>query len=143
MIDVMSLFNDKRLFIIAGPCVIENEGVMFKAAGQLKDITQQLGLPFVFKTSFYKANRTSVGSYRGPGVEEGLSLIREIKQEFNFAVTTDVHTPQQVEKVSEVVDIIQIPALLCRQTDLLLEAGRAGKVVNVKKGKFLAPEDMK
>lgn len=132
------------MLIIAGPCVIENEKVVFETAQHLKELSQEFpDFDFVFKSSFDKANRSSHKSFRGPGLERGLEILRKVKEEFSIKVTTDVHETWQVKPVAEVVDIIQIPAFLSRQTDLLLEAGRSGKPVNVKKGQFLAPWDVK
>ena len=125
--------------LIAGPCVIESEENVMLVAKKIKEITDKLDIPFVFKSSFDKANRTSINSFRGPGLEEGLRILNKVKTELNLKVTTDIHEPYQAEEVAKVVDIIQIPAFLCRQTDLLV----AGKTVNVKKAQFLAPWDMK
>ena len=132
-----------RFFLIAGPCVIENEDLVFETAKKLKEITDKLNLDFVFKTSYDKANRTSIKSFRGPGLEKGLAIIKEIKKALNIKVLTDVHDVHDVEKVAEVVDVIQIPAFLSRQTDLILEVSRTGKIVNVKKAQFMAPWDIK
>jgi 2-dehydro-3-deoxyphosphooctonate aldolase (KDO 8-P synthase) len=132
-----------RFFLIAGPCVIENEELVFETAKKLKEITDKLNLDFVFKTSYDKANRTSIKSFRGPGLEKGLAIIKEIKKALNIKVLTDVHDVHDVEKVAEVVDVIQIPAFLSRQTDLILEVSRTGKIVNVKKAQFMAPWDIK
>ncbi len=129
-------------FLIAGPCVIENETLTLNIAEQLKKLTHNLKIPFLFKASFDKANRSSGKSYRGIGLDEGLKILQRIKTELELPVTTDVHECWQVEAVSAVVDVIQIPAFLCRQTDLLIAAARTGKAVNVKKGQFLAPDDM-
>ena len=132
------------MLIIAGPCVIENEKVVFEVAEHLKKLSEEFSeFDFVFKSSFDKANRSSHKSFRGPGLEEGLKVLQKVKEEFGLKITTDVHETWQVKPTAEVVDIIQIPAFLCRQTDLLLEAGRSGKPVNVKKGQFLAPWDAK
>jgi len=132
------------MLIIAGPCVIENEKVVFEVAEHLKRLSEEFPeFDFVFKSSFDKANRSSHKSFRGPGLEEGLKVLQKVKEEFGLRITTDVHETWQVKPTAEVVDIIQIPAFLCRQTDLLLEAGRSGKPVNVKKGQFLAPWDAK
>jgi len=128
--------------IIAGPCVIENEEITFQTAQRLQEICRSVGLPFVFKSSFDKANRTSVTSFRGPGLEAGLSLLSAVKSKFNVPVISDIHSIQQIRPASEVLDIIQIPAFLCRQTDLLVAASNTGKPVNVKKGQFLAPWDV-
>lgn len=129
--------------LIAGPCVIESEENVMLVAKKIKEITDELDIPFVFKSSFDKANRTSINSFRGPGLEEGLRILNKVKTELNLKVTTDIHEPYQAEEVAKVVDIIQIPAFLCRQTDLLVAAAKTGKTVNVKKAQFLAPWDMK
>lgn len=128
-------------FLIAGPCVIENDDITFLIASRLKDITRRLGIPFIFKASFDKANRTSIRSYRGPGFDKGLHILKQIKQKFDLPVISDVHWPDQAEKSASVLDIIQIPAFLCRQTDLILAAGQTGLPVNIKKGQFLSPHD--
>ena len=129
--------------LIAGPCVIESEENVMLVAKKIKEITDELDIPFVFKSSFDKANRTSINSFRGPGLEEGLRILNKVKTELNLNVTTDIHEPYQAKEVAKVVDIIQIPAFLCRQTDLLVAAAKTGKTVNVKKAQFLAPWDMK
>lgn len=129
--------------LIAGPCVIESEENVMLVAKKIKKITDKLDIPFVFKSSFDKANRTSINSFRGPGLEEGLRILNKVKTELNLNVTTDIHEPYQAKEVAKVVDIIQIPAFLCRQTDLLVAAAKTGKTVNVKKAQFLAPWDMK
>ena len=131
------------LAIIAGPCVIESLDLCREVAGRVQTICRELGLPYVFKASFDKANRTSGGSFRGQSLEKGLEVLATIKAEFGVPVLTDVHETWQVKPVAEVVDVLQIPAFLCRQTDLLLAAGESGRAVNVKKGQFLAPWDMK
>ena len=131
------------LFLISGPCVIESEELVFRCAKQLKEITERLGMDYYFKASFDKANRTSIDSFRGPGLEEGLRILKAVKDEFGVKICTDIHEPWQAEQTAEVADIIQIPAYLCRQTDLLVAAGKTGKIINVKKGQFLAPWDMK
>ena len=131
------------LFIIAGPCVIENERHALMMAERLATLTHALRVPYIFKASFDKANRTSLDSYRGPGLDRGLQILAHIKREFGIAVLTDVHEAAHVGPVSEVCDVIQIPAFLCRQTDLLLAAGRSGAVVNIKKGQFLSPWDVR
>ena len=130
------------LFVIAGPCVIENERHTLMMAERLATITRDLRIPYIFKASFDKANRTSTDSYRGPGLRRGLQVLALVKREFGVAVLTDVHETAQVSPVAEVCDVIQIPAFLCRQTDLLLEAGRSGAAVNIKKGQFLSPWDI-
>lgn len=129
-------------FLIAGPCVIENYEQTLQIAQTLRNITEELDIPFVFKASYDKANRTSVDSYRGPGLEAGLDMLNDIKQQLGVPVLSDVHTPEQVLMAGEVLDIIQIPAFLCRQTDMLVTAGETGRIVNIKKGQFLAPGDM-
>ncbi len=135
--------NRLPLALIAGPCQLESRGHAFEMAGRLKEMTNALGIPFVFKTSFDKANRTSVSGQRGVGLEAALPIFADLRAELNVPVLTDVHLPEQCEPVAEVVDCLQIPAFLCRQTDLLLAAGATGKPVNVKKGQFLAPWDMR
>lgn len=130
-------------FILAGPCVIEGREISLKTAATLAEIAARLELPLVFKSSFDKANRTSVTSFRGPGMEEGLSILAEVKKETGLPVVTDIHQPEQAAMVAEVADVLQIPAFLCRQTDLLVAAAKTGRVINIKKGQFLAPWDMK
>ncbi|MCX7724406.1 MAG: 3-deoxy-8-phosphooctulonate synthase [Thermodesulfovibrio sp.] len=132
-----------ELFIIAGPCVIENEDVLFKTAYELKEISQNLNIPFIFKSSYDKANRSSIKSYRGPGIKKGLEILSKIKEEFDLPILSDVHSVEEIRIAKDFLDIIQIPAFLCRQTDLVVEAGKTGKPVNVKKGQFLAPWDVK
>jgi len=126
-------------FLIAGPCVIENHETTFLVANHLKKITAQLGIPFIFKASFDKANRTSIHSFRGPGFDKGLRILNFIKNELNIPVISDIHLPDQAQKAAKVLDIIQIPAFLCRQTDLIIAACNTGKPVNIKKGQFLSP----
>jgi 2-dehydro-3-deoxyphosphooctonate aldolase (KDO 8-P synthase) len=133
----------QTFFLIAGPCVIESEEHAFFMAGALKQICDEASVPFIFKASYDKANRSALDSFRGPGQEEGLKILAQIKQELKIPVLSDVHETGQMEKAAEVLDIIQIPALLCRQTDLLLAAAGTGKPINIKKGQFLAPGDMK
>src|SRR5215475_9752649 len=135
--------NALPLAIIAGPCALESRSHALEMAGALKELTGKLGIGFVYKTSFDKANRTSAGSNRGIGLEEALPIFAEIRSSLNVPVLTDVHESAQCARVAEVVDVLQIPAFLCRQTDLLVAAASTGKVVNVKKGQFLAPWDMK
>lgn len=134
--------NDGPLLLIAGPCQIESYDHCCLIAQAVLDAIADLPFSFVFKSSFDKANRTNVHSQRGPGLEEGLSILERVKNTFNIPVLTDVHTSEQAKSAGEVVDVLQIPAFLCRQTDLLLSAGKTGKAVNIKKGQFLAPEDM-
>jgi 2-dehydro-3-deoxyphosphooctonate aldolase (KDO 8-P synthase) len=136
-------FGGGELLVIAGPCVIEGAELTLRHARRVADIARKHGVSAVFKCSFDKANRTSGKSFRGPGLEEGLRVLAKVKQETGLPVLTDVHEAGQCAAAAEVVDVLQIPAFLCRQTDLLLAAGRTGRAVNVKKGQFLAPEDMK
>jgi len=134
--------GDGDLVLIAGPCIIESLAHLKTMAGALKDIAGRMGVALIFKASFDKANRSSIDAYRGPGLDEGLHMLSQIKQEFDLAVTSDIHETHQARKAAEVLDLIQIPAFLCRQTDLLLAAGSTGKPVNIKKGQFMAPWDM-
>lgn len=129
--------------LIAGPCAIESKENALEIAKHLKNVTDKLGIPFTFKASFDKANRTSISSYRGPGLEKGLEILAEIKEELGVKIATDIHESWQAEPVGKVADIVQIPAFLCRQTDLLVAAAKTGKIVNIKKAQFLAPWDMK
>jgi len=131
-----------RLIVIAGPCVIENEEITLRIAEELKRISSELEVDFYFKASFDKANRTSIDSFRGPGLDQGLEILKKVKDAFQLRIVTDIHEPFQAEAVAEVADVIQIPAFLCRQTDLLVAAARTGKTINVKKAQFLAPWDM-
>ena len=131
------------LVLIAGPCVIEDECLCLEAARQVKIAAQSVGMPLIFKSSFDKANRTSVKSFRGPGLERGLEILALIKKDLHVPILTDVHEIAQCEPVAKVADILQIPAFLCRQTDLLVAAGKTGRVINVKKGQFLSPGDMR
>lgn len=133
---------DKPFFLIAGPCVIESRQMAFDTAGQLKEITTALGIPFVYKSSFDKANRSSGTSYRGPGMDEGLQILADVRAELSVPVLTDVHDKDQVKIVASVVDVLQTPAFLCRQTDFIQACAASGKPVNIKKGQFLAPHDM-
>jgi 2-dehydro-3-deoxyphosphooctonate aldolase (KDO 8-P synthase) len=137
------LTRRRGLFLIAGPCVIESPRHPGQVAARLLDITQELGIPLVFKASYDKANRSSLGSYRGPGMERGLDILQGVRERYGVPILTDVHEVAQVARAAEVADVLQIPAFLCRQTDLLLEAARTGRIVNVKKGQFMAPWDMK
>jgi 2-dehydro-3-deoxyphosphooctonate aldolase (KDO 8-P synthase) len=131
------------LFLIAGPCVIENPRHPGQVAARLKEITGELGIPLIFKASYDKANRSSLGSYRGPGIERGLEILAEVRERHGVPILTDVHEVAQVERAAKAADVLQIPAFLCRQTDLVLESARSGRIVNVKKGQFMAPWDMK
>lgn len=149
MIDVKKIkLNDfeiggDKLTILAGPCVIESQDIIDEVAGTLKEITSKLGINYVFKSSFDKANRSSIEGFRGQGIDKGLEMLNNVKTKFEVPIVTDIHLPEEAEKASEVADILQIPAFLCRQTDLLLAAGKTGKIVNIKKGQFLAPQQMK
>jgi 2-dehydro-3-deoxyphosphooctonate aldolase (KDO 8-P synthase) len=129
-------------FILSGPCVIENESMIMYLAEEIKKLTDELGFTYIFKASFDKANRTSINSYRGPGLEEGLKILERVKKEFGLPLTTDIHEPNQAAPVAEVVDILQIPAFLCRQTDLLVEAAKTDRIINIKKAQFLDGKDM-
>jgi 2-dehydro-3-deoxyphosphooctonate aldolase (KDO 8-P synthase) len=134
---------DHPLFLIAGPCVIESEGLAIETAGELNQITSKLGVPFIYKSSFDKANRTSVSGHRGPGLEEGLRILEEVKRQIGVPVLTDVHEYTPMNEVAAVVDVLQTPAFLSRQTDFIQNVARAGRPVNIKKGQFLSPWDMK
>ena len=137
-------YNDGLFPLIAGPCVIESRDHSLHMAEEIQKITSSLGMPFIFKSSFDKANRSAIDSFRGPeSFEKGLSVLHDVKKEIGIPVLTDVHLPDQCDTVAEVVDVLQIPAFLCRQTDLLLAAGKTGKAINIKKGQFLAPGKMK
>ncbi len=133
---------DQPLFVIAGPCVIESEQLAMDTAGQLKEMTARLGIPFIDKSSFDKANRSSTSSYRGPGVEEGLRILQKVKDDIGVPVITDVHEDTPLDEVASVVDVLQTPAFLCRQTNFIQNVARTGLPVNIKKGQFLAPWDM-
>ncbi len=135
-------FGDGNLTLMAGPCVIESHDACMELAAALVELTARLGVPYIFKASFDKANRTSLSAYRGPGLDKGLETLAEIKSKYNVPVITDIHEPWQCKPVAEVCDVLQIPAFLCRQTDLVVAAAQTGRVVNIKKGQFLAPEDM-
>ena len=134
---------DRPFFLIAGPCVVESEQLQMDVAGQLKEITASLGIPFIFKSSFDKANRSSGTSFRGPGMEKGLEILAKVKKTLQVPVLTDVHTEAEVPHVAAVVDVLQTPAFLCRQTDFIHAVAQSGKPVNIKKGQFLVPHDMK
>ncbi|MDX2219294.1 MAG: 3-deoxy-8-phosphooctulonate synthase [Burkholderiales bacterium] len=134
---------DKPFFLIAGPCVVESEQLQIETAGRLKEITTKLGIPFIFKSSYDKANRSSGKSFRGPGMQEGLRILSEVRRQLNVPILTDVHTEQEVPEVASVVDVLQTPAFLCRQTDFIHAVARSGKPVNIKKGQFLSPHEMK
>ncbi len=134
---------EHRFFLIAGPCVIESEQLQMEVAGRLKEITTSLGIPFIFKSSYDKANRSSGSTFRGPGIAQGLEILAKVKRELGVPVLTDVHAEDQIEAVAAVVDVLQTPAFLCRQTDFIRAVAQSGKPVNIKKGQFLAPGDMK
>ena len=136
-------FGGKDLPLIAGPCVIESRDHSLKMAEAIMKITDRLELPFIFKSSFDKANRTSTASFRGPGIDAGLQILADVKNTFDVKIITDIHLPEQALAIADVADIIQIPAFLCRQTDLLISAGKTGKPINVKKGQFLSPWKVK
>ena len=133
----------QRLFLIAGPCVIESEQLQMDTAGTLQEITASLGMPFIFKSSFDKANRSSGSTFRGPGMERGLEILAKVKRELKLPVLTDIHSAEQIAQVAAVVDVLQTPAFLCRQTDFIRAVAQSGLPVNIKKGQFLAPGDMK
>ncbi|GIV38998.1 MAG: 2-dehydro-3-deoxyphosphooctonate aldolase [Thermonema sp.] len=134
--------GSEQLFLISGPCVIEDESIMMQTAEKLKEVSERLGIPVIYKSSFQKDNRSSLKYYTGPGLEEGLRILQKIKDTFGFPVLSDVHYPSQVAPAAEVLDVIQIPAYLCMQTDLMVTAAKTGKVINIKHGQFLAPENM-
>lgn len=133
---------DRPFFLIAGPCVIESRQLAIDTAGALKEMTAELGIPFIYKSSYDKANRSSSSSFRGLGMEKGLDILADVKKQFNVPVLTDVHAEDEIEAVAQVVDVLQTPAFLCRQTDFIQACARSGKPVNIKKGQFLAPDDM-
>lgn len=143
--EILNLMNFKindNFLLMSGPCVIESEKNVMEIAERLVKLTTKLNIPYVFKASYVKANRSSIDSFTGPGAEEGLRILQKVKETFSIPIVTDVHTAAEVEEAAEVADIVQIPAFLCRQTDLLLKAGETGKIVNIKKGQFLSPLDM-
>lgn len=135
--------EDNPFVLIAGPCVVENEKITLETAAAIKEITAELGVPFVFKASYKKANRTNLNSFTGLGDSEALNILAKVKESLGLSIVTDVHTTEEIKAAADVADILQIPAFLSRQTDLLITAGSTGKIVNIKKGQFLAPEDMK
>ena len=136
----MKKINTKKFFLIAGPCVIENEKITFEIAKEIQKICSQLNIEFIFKASYKKENRTKLNSFRGPGIDKGVEIFKKIKKELNLRITTDVHNATEIKTIEDVVDIIQIPAFLCRQTDILLTAANTTKYINVKKGPFLSGE---
>ena len=141
-VEKIKIGDKNPLVLIAGPCVIESERHCLDTAKQIKDIAQESGIPFIFKSSFDKANRLSIGSYRGPGLKRGLAILHKIKQRLHIPILSDIHCAKDIAEASGVLDIIQIPAFLCRQTDIVVEAAKTGKVINIKKGQFLAPWDI-
>jgi len=138
----ISIGDKNPLVLIAGPCVIESESACLDTAKRIKDIAHKQSIPYIFKASFDKANRLSIGSYRGPGIKKGLDVLHKVKQKLGLPVLSDIHCAKEAAEAADVLDIIQIPALLCRQTDIVVAAAKTGKVVNIKKGQFLAPWDM-
>lgn len=132
-----------ELFLISGPCVIEHESIMLKTAEKLKEVSEKLNIPIIYKSSFLKDNRSNLSYYQGPGLEEGMKILARIREEFGFPILTDIHYPDQAEPVGAVCDVLQIPAYLCMQSGLLVAASKTGKVINIKHGQFLAPENMK
>ncbi len=142
IVDKIKIGGDNPLVLIAGPCVIEGEMDSLKHAEAIVKITRKIGVPYIYKSSYDKANRLSINSFRGPGLKKGLKILKKVKDKFKIPVLSDVHNLEEIKEAKEVLDIIQIPAFLCRQTDILLEAARTGKPVNIKKGQFLAPWDM-
>ncbi len=140
--NTMNKIAEGRLFLIAGPCVIESQELCSQVAEHVSFLSEKYSIPYVFKSSFKKANRTSINSFTGPGFDEGLKILQQIKSEFDIPILTDIHETGEVDTVAEVTDILQIPAFLCRQTDLIVKAASTGKWVNIKKGQFMSPEDM-
>ncbi|MBI5675798.1 MAG: 3-deoxy-8-phosphooctulonate synthase [Nitrospirae bacterium] len=138
----ITIGGQNPLAFIAGPCVIESEEITLSIAGKLKDFSEKLNIPFIFKSSYDKANRTSVNSYRGPGIDEGMRILLRVQKEFNLPVLSDIHSADEITKSSGVLDVIQIPAFLCRQTDIIVAAAKTGRPVNIKKGQFLSPYDV-
>jgi len=141
-IDNIEIGKGNPLVLISGPCVIESEKIVLHTCEKIKEITNKLKMPFIFKSSYSKANRLNIESYSGPGMSKGLRILEKVKKELEVSILTDIHNPDEAEPVSEVADILQIPAFLCRQTDLVVAAAKTGKAVNIKKGQFMAPEDM-
>ncbi len=142
-IDTIEIGNNRPFVLIAGPCVVESEEIIFQTSESIKQITEKLEIPYIFKSSYKKANRTSIDSFTGIGDEKSLTILRNVKEQLGLPVLTDIHSVAEVKIVAEKVDVLQIPAFLCRQTELLIAAGKTGKTINIKKGQFLAPEDMK
>ena len=139
----MTLFNKNKLLLISGPCVIENYELLQRVCGTLKEITEKLNIDLIFKSSFDKANRSTKDSFRGPGLIKGLEMLAKIKTEFNVPILSDIHTPQMIPEAADVLDVLQIPAFLARQTDLYTEAAKTNCAINIKKGQFMAPQEMK
>ncbi|MFQ6007390.1 MAG: 3-deoxy-8-phosphooctulonate synthase [Candidatus Zixiibacteriota bacterium] len=139
---ILDKITEGHFFLIAGPCVIESDDICFEVAARVASIANACSVPYIFKSSYKKANRLSAGSYSGPGLENGLQTLARVKEKFNVPILTDVHETVEIEAVAQVADVIQIPAFLCRQTDLVVKAAKTGKWINIKKGQFLAPEDM-
>jgi len=142
-INSVTIGGNRPLVLLAGPCVIEDEEVTLRIAKRIKEITSRFGMDLIFKSSFDKANRSSIHSYRGPGLDEGLRILRRVKEELHLSLLSDVHRFEEIEKASALLDVIQVPAFLCRQTDFVVEVAKTGKVINIKKGPFLAPWDMR
>ena len=142
IIDNVSVGNDRPFFLFAGPCVIESEGFALDTAGEIRNICSNLDIPFVYKSSYDKANRTSIESFRGPGIHQGLQILSKVRQEIGIQVLTDVHSPEEASTAADYVDVIQTPAFLCRQTDLITAAAKTGRLVNIKKAQFLSPQEM-
>lgn len=142
-IDNYNIGNKEKFILMAGPCSIESEELVMKVAEKMVLLSEKYDVPYIFKSSFDKANRTSINSYRGPGLEKGLKILEKVKNTYNVPIVTDIHLPEQAKVVASVADVIQIPAFLCRQTDLLIAAAQTGKIINVKKAQFLSAKDMK
>jgi 2-dehydro-3-deoxyphosphooctonate aldolase (KDO 8-P synthase) len=142
-VNSLTIGGSRSLVLLAGPCVIEGEEVTLRIAEKIKEVASSIGLDLIFKSSYDKANRSSIHSYRGPGLEEGLRILRRVKEELDLPVVSDVHRFEEIEKASAVLDVIQVPAFLCRQTDFIVEVAKTGKPINIKKGPFLAPGDMR
>ncbi len=138
-----NLLNPDKLFLLAGPCVVESKELCFEVAGTVKQITEELGIPYIFKASYKKANRSRIDSFSGIGDDKALKILAEVKEKYNLPIVTDIHSAEEAALAAQVADILQIPAFLCRQTELLVAAAKTGKIVNIKKGQFLAPSSMK
>jgi len=142
-VNSVTIGGDRSLVLVAGPCVIEGEEITLRIAERIKETTSAVGMDLIFKSSYDKANRSSIHSYRGPGLDEGLRILRRVKEKLNLPVLSDVHRFEEIEKASALLDVIQVPAFLCRQTDFIMEVARTGKAINIKKGPFLAPWDIR